>query len=658
MFKTQASFRHVVIRVIALALGILLVVAALLTVAVAGNFYDQMDLRAYEYIEALKYRTRTEEGGELPGVLTYHAIKTMGESYHHLKIDPFSPLELPQFQGNLSRDSWLWSKRESLYGYDFTINLYRYNNATDNFNLIMTRGNRLAFAYTYNSGWQDRDLSPKGYGWVDLDAIPGAVDIMAEYMSDSITGSLDNTQTLPVIRLEGWFQDSQFHPIKLERAVYIPEDSSQLSPAVLNDLDHSGNLQWQALLSHTNSTVQPTVTIYGWDVVGILGNEPNPFCTNTVSYATQNDDAWDSYVYSGNITLHTPIEQTAPWETVRCYSFLFRTSDFHRCSYYLTLRYNPLQYALLRLIPAYLILTVLTALGVWLILRRFHRNITAPLAQLATAIANNAPLSPSATLDDVKVLEEQYCTMHQTLTDIQAENTRLEAALDNAQDAESRRKELISNLAHELKTPLAVIHSYCEGLQLGIAPEKRDRYIQTLLEETDRMGGMVKQMQDLSHLDTGKVELNTENFSLDSMIRSVAEKFQPMIVEKRLNLYLRAEDIQMNADISRMEQVITNYLSNAVKYTPEGGQILVKAVQKQSGIAFNITNTAAHLSDKALERVYDSFYRVDTARTEKSTGLGLAIVKGIMTLHGYQCYVRNSLLDGAQAIEFGFFPSE
>jgi signal transduction histidine kinase len=326
--------------------------------------------------------------------------------------------------------------------------------------------------------------------------------------------------------------------------------------------------------------------------------------------------------------------------------------------YYLTLRYNPLQYALLHLIPAYLILTALTALGVWLILRRFHRNITAPLAQLATAIANNAPLSPSATLDDVKVLEEQYCTMHQTLTDIQAENTRLEAALDNAQDAESRRKELISNLAHELKTPLAVIHSYCEGLQLGIAPEKRDRYIQTLLEETDRMDGMVKQMQDLSHLDTGKVELNTENFSLDSMIRSVAEKFQPMIVEKRLNLYLRAEDIQMNADISRMEQVITNYLSNAVKYTPEGGQILVKAVQKQSGIAFNITNTAAHLSDKALERVYDSFYRVDTARTEKSTGLGLAIVKGIMTLHGYQCYVRNSLLDGAQAIEFGFFPNE
>ena len=477
---------------------------------------------------------------------------------------------------------------------------------------------------------------------------------MAEYMSDSITGSPINTQTLPLIRLEGWFQDSQFHPIKLERAVYIPEDSSQLSPAVLNDLDHSGNLQWQALLSNTNSTVQPTVTIYGWDVVGILGNEPNPFCTNTVSYATQDDDAWVSYVYSGNITLYTPIEQTAPWETVRCYDFLFRTSDFHRGSYYLTLRYNPLQYALLHLIPAYLILTALTALGVWLILRRFHRNITAPLVQLSTAIANNAPLSPSAALDDVKALEEKYCTMYQTLTGIQAENAEMEANLNNTQDAESRRKELISNLAHELKTPLAVIHSYCEGLQLDIAPEKRDRYIQTLLEETDRMNGMVKQMQDLSHLDTGKVELNIENFSLDSMIQTVAEKFQPLIAEKQLNLHLPMGNIQMNADIGRMEQVITNYLSNAVKYTPEGGQILVKVAQEHSGIAFSITNTAAHLSDKALERIYDSFYRVDTARTEKSTGLGLAIVKGIISLHGGECYVSNTELDGESAVHFGF----
>ena len=651
MFKTQSSFRHVAIRVIALSLGILLVVAALLTVAVAGNFYHQMDDRAYEYIEALKYKTRTEEGGELPGALLYQAIKTMEDPYQYLKVDPFSPLELPQFHGDLSSDSWLWSMRELLYGFDFTANLYSYNSTTEDYDLIMNRGNRLAFAYTNNVRWYSGNLSPKGYGWVDLDAIPGAVDIMAEYMSDSVTDDLHNTQTLPLIRLKGWFQNDQFHPIKLEMAICPKDVSSELT---LNQMDLNNTLQWKTLLSIFNPTVQQSVTIYCWDVVGILGNEPNPLSPKPISDGSPIDSSWDGYHYHRSITLYIPREQTNFCEIVRCYEFVIRSSDYHGCLYYLTLRYNPLQYALLHLIPAYLILTTLTALGVWLILRRFRRNISAPLAQLTTVVANSFSIVPSAALDDVHILEEQYCTMRQTLTGIQAENTQLEAELNNAQDAESRRKELISNLAHELKTPLAVIHSYCEGLQLDIAPEKRDRYIQTLLEETDRMDTMVKQMQDLSHLDTGKVELITESFSLDSMIRSVAEKFQPMIAEKQLILHLPMDNIQMNADISRMEQVITNYLSNAVKYTPEGGQILVKAVQEQPGLTFSITNTAAHLSDKALERIYDSFYRVDTARTEKSTGLGLAIVKGIISLHGGECYVSNTELDGKSAVHFGF----
>jgi signal transduction histidine kinase len=241
------------------------------------------------------------------------------------------------------------------------------------------------------------------------------------------------------------------------------------------------------------------------------------------------------------------------------------------------------------------------------------------------------------------------------LLEAQAEISRLNTALDYARHAEEYRKQLISNITHELKTPLAVVHSYTEGLQSEIAPEKKERYLQVILDEAERMDGMVMQMLELSRLEAGRVKLKMEYFDLGAVIRDVAERFEPLMAEKELKLRLElGGQEQMNGDEGRIEQVITNFMSNAVKYSTPGGEILVKAVFGKLGLYFSITNNAKHLSEEGLQKVFDSFYREDAARTEKSTGLGLAIVKNIMNLHGFRCYVNNTMLNDQPAVEFGF----
>jgi signal transduction histidine kinase len=271
------------------------------------------------------------------------------------------------------------------------------------------------------------------------------------------------------------------------------------------------------------------------------------------------------------------------------------------------------------------------------------------------SLGENLDIRPWGQWEEAYALENWCKDNRQALLEARAEITRLNTALDYARDAEEYRKQLISNITHELKTPLAVVHSYTEGLQSEIAPEKKERYLQVILDEAERMDGMVMQMLELSRLEAGRVKLKMEYFDLGAVIRDVAERFEPLMAEKELKLRLElGGQEQMNGDEGRIEQVITNFMSNAVKYSTPGGEILVKAVFGKLGLYFSITNNAKHLSEEGLQKVFDSFYREDAARTEKSTGLGLAIVKNIMNLHGFQCYVNNTMLNDQPAVEFGF----
>lgn len=228
---------------------------------------------------------------------------------------------------------------------------------------------------------------------------------------------------------------------------------------------------------------------------------------------------------------------------------------------------------------------------------------------------------------------------------------RLGTALEYAQSAEQNRRQMTSNIAHELKTPLAVIHSYAEGLKEHIAEEKRDKYLDVILSEAERADAMVLEMLDLSRLEAGKVKLTRSEFSLAELARSVFARFDMAAEAKGLEVALGLpEELTVTADEGRIAQVIENFAANAVKYTPEGGRITVSAKRVPSGTRFTVENDSPPLSSEALGKVWESFYRADESRSGSGTGLGLAIAKSIIELHGGSCEARNT----QTGVEFGF----
>ena len=229
------------------------------------------------------------------------------------------------------------------------------------------------------------------------------------------------------------------------------------------------------------------------------------------------------------------------------------------------------------------------------------------------------------------------------------EITRLNTALDYARDAEQNRRQMTSSIAHELKTPLAVIHSYAEGLKEHIAEGKREKYIDVILAESEHLDSMVLELLDLSRLEAGRVKLAADEFSLSALTHSVFERLEMAAQAKNLQVeYDFPENCTVTADEARIRQVIENFAANAVKYTPMNGKIHVKIkvdryrTSPRASTTFSIENDSEPLSAEALSKVWDTFYRVDESRSGGGTGLGLAIAKNIVELHGGTCSVQNT----------------
>ena len=284
------------------------------------------------------------------------------------------------------------------------------------------------------------------------------------------------------------------------------------------------------------------------------------------------------------------------------------------------------------------------------------RNLILPMTMLGSAMLNERETivqreSEKWAWRESVALEDGFFRYTDRIRWQKNEITRLNTALEYAKTAEQNRRQMTSNIAHELKTPLAVIHSYAEGLKDRIAEDKRDRYIDVILSEAERTDAMVLEMLDLSRLEAGRVKLSRDEFSLTELARSVFEKLELSARAKQLQIdFSFPEELSVTADESRIAQVIENLAVNAIKYTPVGGHIAVKLKDVRTGRLFAIENDSEPLSAEALGKVWESFYRVDEARSGGGAGLGLAIAKSIVELHGGKCFARNT----SSGVEFGF----
>ena len=423
-------------------------------------------------------------------------------------------------------------------------------------------------------------------------------------------------------RLTGWFEGDQFHLVEIA--------------------DYPGNVPLAKEPEDEWITVVDTAEP-GQELVHIYPKMPN--CIEIKLAATKRVRV-DGVTYDN---LGDMLENRVLEDRSGIFYSVFSTWDYFQDSagevymMCVAVRVSPLQLAFAGLLKFYSVTLVILAFILFLIYRGIRKKLVAPMNKLLKLVAEDSLYMPEPEDYWWEEPYEVYVQPRNAIHELKKEINQLNAALEYAKDAEDNRKRMISNITHELKTPLAVIHSYAEGLQEGIAGDNQDHYLDVILEETDQIDGMVLEMLDLSRLEAGKVRLASDRFSLPELTKRVFEKLKPLMQEKELEVeFLWSQDYQITADEGRMTQVVTNLTTNAIKYSPEGGKIVVQIYWYNGYFHFTIENQSEPIPEENLKKLWDSFYRTDASRTEKGTGLGLTITKTIVELHGGSCAARNT----------------
>lgn len=226
---------------------------------------------------------------------------------------------------------------------------------------------------------------------------------------------------------------------------------------------------------------------------------------------------------------------------------------------------------------------------------------------------------------------------------------------DSIAKVEDNRREFISNVSHEIRSPITSIKGFIGGIIDGVIPKEKENYYLTLAyEETQRLTRLVNDLLDLSTIESGRYTLNIVKFDINEIIRRTVIKFETKINEKNLlvDVVFDKEVLNVKGDLDRIMQVATNLIDNAIKYVDDKGKIRISTKIKGDKVLVSIFNESKPLSEEDLKYMWERFYKSDKSRTSKvSTGLGLPIVRSILTQHGEDIYVKNTK-DGE--VEFTF----
>ena len=220
---------------------------------------------------------------------------------------------------------------------------------------------------------------------------------------------------------------------------------------------------------------------------------------------------------------------------------------------------------------------------------------------------------------------------------------------------DNMRKEFVANVSHELRTPLTTVKGYVETLIDGNVEDKttRDKFLKVINNETDRMTFLVKDLLELSRFDNSQIKLEKKDVNIYDIANEVclAQKISANNKNQKLIVDFPSEEKFVHVDSLRVSQVITNILSNAIKYSDEGAKITVYSKLNEDSVEIIVKDTGMGIPKEDLSRIFERFYRVDKARSRAmgGTGLGLAIAKEIMQLHGGDIIIESEYKVGTTA---------
>ncbi|WP_274969986.1 sensor histidine kinase [Lachnoanaerobaculum orale] len=292
------------------------------------------------------------------------------------------------------------------------------------------------------------------------------------------------------------------------------------------------------------------------------------------------------------------------------------------------------------------------------------KMITSPILQLAEISNKMGKLDFTARYDgkrsdEIQTLGQNMNYMSDRLkkaiSKLQEANEVLKEDIKRKEAIDEMRKDFIANVSHELKTPIALIQGYAEGLNEGLCEDEESRkyYTEVIMDESEKMNKMVKQLLTLSSLESGNSILHKENFNMTSLTEGVLSSISILIGEKNLEVdFDTSKDIFLYADEFKIEEVVTNYISNAIHHVNDNGTIKIDVSEDERNVYFSVYNTGNQIPEKDLANVWEKFFKVDKAhsRSYGGSGIGLSIVKAIVEAHGGAVNVVNK----SDGVEFGF----
>lgn len=230
--------------------------------------------------------------------------------------------------------------------------------------------------------------------------------------------------------------------------------------------------------------------------------------------------------------------------------------------------------------------------------------------------------------------------LEESIGELRQANYKLKQDIENERKIDEMRKGFISNVSHELKTPIALVQGYAEGLKLNINDDEENKnyYCEVIIDEASKMNIMVRKLLELSELEFNSIPLDREDFCVCELIKNIVKKDSIMFTEKNIEVTFNSngnELSQINADYYLTEQVLMNYLSNALNHLDDKKILSIDLKIIENKARIEVFNSGRNIPEEALENIWMSFYKVDKARTRAygGTGLGLSIVKAIQKAH-------------------------
>ena len=285
-------------------------------------------------------------------------------------------------------------------------------------------------------------------------------------------------------------------------------------------------------------------------------------------------------------------------------------------------------------------------------------EVTKPIQELADLSLKMSKLDFSARFqgdarDEIGTLGNSMNTLserlEETICDLKNANNELLSDIENKNQIDKRRQEFVANVSHELKTPIALIMGYAEGLSEGLCEEEESRayYSNVILDEAKRMNHMVKDLMNLSAIEQGKDLPDFTILDFSKLLRGVLSNMDILLKQEGIQLEIDVpEDLYLWGDEFKVEEVLMNYLQNAIHHVEEPRQIDVYTENRgKNQVEIHVRNTGKAIPEEDLPHVFEKFYKVDKAHTRSygGSGLGLSIVKAIMDSLHQDCGVKNTL---------------